>query len=368
MPTTLDAPATAAPAANGNAVMHKGKRQAKAAQDSGPPPAATFQASNEAFNSAIAVNMCGVDVVVRRPSGAVKIPGVKVMAITESGASEEVKKTTTPGFIIDEKGDHPLWGAIDDNQREIEAVLEKYSINDARRGFHLVPMSKTGNLLAELRARRQERLELVSQLKCPEAWNALLANLRQKYPDHFHLLMPRMPNPDLLLEKFDVTWSLNPLTPINPAHLRFDELNAVDKQAIIDESNRMAQDLVKTRAQAIYDLIFGEFLQKCDDIVQGSFESGNRKFSDIEVLIFQLERLKNFSEFGTPAMAQHAENTLEVLRQVDGREDIGKFNHNKGKNQITAALKAAIKPLHEEIQAMYEATTPGSGRARRSLE
>jgi hypothetical protein len=180
--------------------------------------------------------------------------------------------------------------------------------------------------------------------------------------------MPRMPNPDLLLEKFDVTWSLNPLTPINPAHLRFDELNAVDKQAIIDESNRMAQDLVKTRAQAIYDLIFGEFLQKCDDIVQGSFESGNRKFSDIEVLIFQLERLKNFSEFGTPAMAQHAENTLEVLRQVDGREDIGKFNHNKGKNQITAALKAAIKPLHEEIQAMYEATTPGSGRARRSLE
>ena len=38
MPTTLDAPATAAPAANGNAVMHKGKRQAKAAQDSGPPP------------------------------------------------------------------------------------------------------------------------------------------------------------------------------------------------------------------------------------------------------------------------------------------------------------------------------------------
>ena len=42
MPTTLDAPATAAPAANGNAVVHKGKRQPKAAQDSGPPPTATL--------------------------------------------------------------------------------------------------------------------------------------------------------------------------------------------------------------------------------------------------------------------------------------------------------------------------------------
>jgi len=309
--------------------------------------------------------MCGVDVVIKRPSGSIRIPGVKVMAVNETGEDIQVRKTTTPGFIIDEKTDHPLWGELDANQADIGAIVERFSINDARRGFHLVPMSRTGNLLAELRQKRQERLDLVSRLKSPQEWEILLLNLRRKYPDHFHLLQPRMPNPELLLEKFDVTWSLNPLTPIDPNTLNFNSINDIDRQAIIDESNRMAKSLVKSRAQSIYDLIFGEFLSKCDAIVAGSFETGNRKFSDVETLVSQLERLRNFSEFGTAAMAAHADNTLQVLRQIGGPTEV---NANGGQNQVTAALKAAITPLQQELQAMYRAATPGSGRTGRTLE
>jgi len=248
MPTTLDAPATAAPAANGNAVVHKGKRQPKAAQDSGPPPTATFPGLHEAFNSAIAVNMCGVDVVVRRPSGAVKIPGVKVMAITESGASEEVRKTTTPGFIIDEKGDHPLWGAIDDNQRKSKRSSRNTAltthVGDSTCADEQDRQPSGGTSAPDVRNDWNSSASSSARKHGTRCWP-----ICGKIPDHFHLLMPRMPTPTCSWKRFDVTWSLNPLTPINPAHLRFDELNAVDKQAIIDESNRMAQDLVKTRAR-----------------------------------------------------------------------------------------------------------------------
>jgi len=78
-----------------------------------------LQAPPEAFSQTIAVNMCGVDVTIKRPGGAIRIPGVKVLAKTAQGQQVEVKKHTTPGFIIDEKTDHPLWAALDDNGRDI---------------------------------------------------------------------------------------------------------------------------------------------------------------------------------------------------------------------------------------------------------
>ena len=330
----------------------------------------SFAAPEDQLNQVIAIGMCGVDAVVKRPSGSVKIPGVQVSAMARNGETMTIAKTTKPGFIFDDKEDHEIWSLLDLNQRAIEGTIEKFSINDARRGFHLVPMSKTGNLLAELRRLRRERLELVEQLKSPVEWQRLLDNLRVKYPDHFHLLKPLMPNPDTLLEKFDVTWTLNPLTPVDPAALDYNNMNEHDKQQIIDESNRMAQSLVKARASAIYDDVFNAFLKKCDEIIAGSFESGMRKFSDVEVLVAQVERLRNFAEFGgnPEVMTQHATNVLSVLGGITNKDDIGKINSNKGNNAITKALKAAMEPIGEEIRSMYAQTAPGSGKARRSLE
>jgi len=228
-------------------------------------------------------------------------------------------------------------------------------------------MSKTGLLLAELRQRRQERLELVLRLKSRQEWELFCQNLQQKYPEHWHLLRPRLPNPNLLLEKFDVTWSLNPLTPLNPSAINFGAINETDKQAIIEESNRMAHQMARTRAQSIVEVVFGEMLQTCDQIIKGSFETGRRKFASVDMLINQIERLRNFSEFGTPEISQRADQALCALKTLSSTE-IESLNSNQGKNAITAAIKAAVVPVQQEIAAMYAAAEVGSGKARRSLE
>jgi len=106
-------------------------------------------------------------------------------------------------------------------------------------------------------------------------------------------------------------------------------------------------------------------LDQCDAINKGAMETGTRKFGGISELIFQLEKLKNFADFGSEDIVLHANATIEILSRIT---DVTEINLNGGKNQVTKAIKAAMKPLASAIREMYDMTSPDAGVARRSLE
>lgn len=313
---------------------------------------------------AVAAGMAGIDLVIRRPTGRVQISGTEVQATNDAGVGEVIdqKKITKPSAKIDQHGDHPCWEKLDANAARFNIILSQFSVSDARRGFHIVPMSKLGAMLAAFSAARAERLALAEEFRA--GWTVFIENLRLKFNGHFHLVLPKLPNPDSLLEKFDAQWTIHPLTPMDPSKFNYKDMTPDQVQAIVTESNNMAKSLIASRAKVMYDEVFGVALDKCTEIATGAMETGARKFGSITELVNVLERLKNFEEFGNPEIIAHANATLELL---SGIEDINEVNRNKGQNQVTAAIKAATVPLATAIKTMMDARRGGS-KARRAVE
>lgn len=317
------------------------------------------------IDQTIAANIAGVDIVIRRPSGKYQIKDVAVEATDDIGNREKLDtaKVTRPCFIIDSKNDHHLWADLNENEHQLNRILARFSVSDARRGFHLVPMTKVGAMLAALREKRHERLDLARKLA--DVWDSeVIPKLRAKYNGHYYLLAPNLPSPLSLVERFDTFWTLHPLTPLNAADLRFDQINSADQQEIINESNNMAAHLIKSRARVIYAEVFGSLLSKCDEITSGGMQSGRRKFGALTELVDLLARLKNFHEFATPDVLAKADQAMAL---INGISSITEVNANEGQNQVTAAITAAFRPLGDSIDRMLRATMPQAGRARRQV-
>src|ERR1035437_3652101 len=329
-----------------------------------PPAAPIPMAAGQSMGNQIAGQMWAVDFCVKRPTGRIGVVNSDVAARNDVGEQEKIdsKKITKPSFKIDQDSDHPAWKLIDLNARKFDSILTRYSVNDARRGFHIVPQCKVGEMVAEMSAARKERLELAVEFR--DTWSILIENLRKKFNGHFHLLFPKLPNPESLLEKFDVTWIITPMTPIDPAHFNLQNVNEADRAKLLEESTNMTKSLIAQQAKGIYDQVFGSVLAQCDEIANGSFESGTRKFGSIKELVDIIDRLRNFGELGTPEVLAHATATRQPLA---GITDISDMNTNSGQNQVTAAIKAASKPLATAIKTMLEARK-GASRARRHME
>jgi len=286
-----------------------------------------------------------------------------VQAANDHGVQErlDTKKVSKPNFIIDAPEDHAFWGQVDETARNAERAIKLFSAPDSRRSFHLVPMSKGGDLIAHLRNIRHQRIDLVIDF-ARNHWEEYIANLRAKFPAHFYLLEPQLFKREELVEKFDMLWTLHPLTPIDPSRMKFSDINAADRAAIIEESNRMAQRLVQQRATAIYEEVFGTMLRQCDDIARGALATGKRKFGGITELIDGLQRMQNFREFcNDPAIIQHADNAISLL---SGITDISQVNANEGRNPVTQAIQTAFRPLGQAIDRMMKDVS----RSSRSVE
>ena len=307
----------------------------------------------------IAAGLWAVDLQVKRPSGKYQIKQVEVRAQNGDGEIEalEAGKVTKPSFICDTKNDHPLWEQLDENQRQFDATLRIFSVNDARRGFHLVPSSKVGDMLAAFDRLREQRIGLATQLRddC-EAW---CANLQHKFSKHWHLLKPLLPKPEELVEKFDVIWIPQELTAADPSRIKFKDVNPADRERVIESSRQMIQELGRQRAQVIYEAVFGEVLAKCDEIAAGALETGKRKFGAITEVVELVQRLKNFDEFANQEIVQRADHVLETL---EGITDIRQINQNEGENRFTRAIRTAMRPLGEAVEEMMESVRPGSMR------
>lgn len=322
------------------------------------PAVPDFMADTTELAGKIAQNMWVVQVTIKRPGGSYKIKGAEVRA-----ENMRVEKTTRPGFIVDEPSDHPAWFEIDELGRQIEAAVTRYSINDRRRkGFHLVPASKTGKLYQELRDLRVQRLTKVEGLR--DDYNTWVSNLRSKYPNHFHLLEPLLPAPHQLMEKFDVMFSAEELTPVTGEKLKFENIDEAEKQDLVAQVNRVAEQQVKALAKAVYDDVFGAMLKECDDIAKGALQTGLRKMGGITELVDMLERLKNFGEFATRDVLARTDVALEQLKSIGS---IDQLNEKKGKNELAQAITASFKPLGEALTKAMKEASPTGGRARRVL-
>src|ERR1035437_1961046 len=329
-----------------------------------PPVTPIPTAVGQSMGNQIMAQMWAVDFCVKRPTGRVGVTNSDVQARNDAGEQEKIdsNKITKPSFKIDQKSDHPAWELLDLNARKFDSILTRYSVNDARRGFHIVPQCKVGEMGVEMSAARAERLTLAEGFR--DTWSILINNLRTKFNGHFHLLFPKLPNPESLLEKFDVTWIITPMTPIDPAHFNLQNVNEADRAKLIEESTNMTKSLIAQQAKGIYDQVFGTVLAQCDEIAAGSFESGTRKFGSITELVEIIDRLRNFGELGNAEILAHASATRDLLA---GITDISDINTNSGQNQVTAAIKAASKPLATAIKTMLEARK-GASRARRHME
>ena len=339
-----------------------------------------FTADKSNLAGKIAAGLWSVNLTVGRPDGEYVIKGHEV---TYQGKT--VDHVRSPKFIIDTPSDHPLWGEIDAMGRQMNTVVDRYSFNDTvtalalseneddvektqnarpkkRKGFHLVPSSRTGPLLAELRKLNTERMKLVQSLQAD--YDTWINNLKVKYPDTFHILQPLLPTAAQLPEKFVSRYVAEEMTPIVGSKLNLDGVNPVDAEQIRGESNRMAQDIAKARATVMFDQVFGSMLTTCDEISKGCLKSGTRKMGGIRELVDGLERLKNFGEFVSPDVSAQAE---KALAEVSTITDIGDLNANKGDNALSNAITTAFKPLQESLERAMKAADPESGRAARRL-
>ena len=317
----------------------------------------------------IAAGMCGIDLIVKRPTGRVKVrKNVEVKALDAHGSEEQLtaKQATRPHLIIDGADAHPAWAQLDENARKFDTLVRVSSVNDARRGFHLIPMSRAGKFVTDASALRVERKGLAEWLASAPQYAVWMDNLKKRFNGHFYLLTGKFPTPEELVEKFDVAWTIHPLTPINPGSIDFKHLNDEDRMAIVTESTKMVKDLAMCRAQAIFDEVFGQVLGKCQEITSGKYFKGTRKFGAIEEIVALLERMLNFQEFAQdPTVIDHANKMLGMFKEVT---DISDLNKNKGKNQITAAITEATKPFEAVLAAMLKAHRPGSGKSARLID
>jgi len=336
-----------------------------------------FQADPNNLAGKITANLWSVAVIVRRPCGSFKIPGAEVSALNQT-----IGKTTKPGFIVDEPTDHVAWADIDASNAKIQACLERYSILDTisavelddedgkdkkresrkRKGFHLVPASRTGGLFMELRVLRRERQEAVKRLA--DDYGTWTNNLRQKYPNHYHLLEPLLPTREQLTNRFDVLITAEEMTPITGDRLKLEDLNDVDRAEIRGEANKAAKAMIKARAKAVYDQVFGCMLRECESIATGTLQTGTRKISGIRDLTEMVERLKNFSEFIPADVCTKAD---DVILKLNALTDISDLNANEGENQVSAAITAAFKPLGESLASALKQISVEGGKARRRL-
>jgi hypothetical protein len=267
------------------------------------------------------------------------------------------RKVTRPCWVID---DYHLFKAIDKNGRAVESTVNRYTAGDFRKGDHLVSMSAIGKLLSELTKLRDERKAIVAHLASDEGWNAFKAWIAKKFPNHFEQIYKKLPLQQTLQSRFDVEWTFRPLTPLNAEDLDLNNLTHEDKMRVIEQSNKMLQDITKQQVGNLMNTVFGEVLGLCEQINDGSLESGKRKSGALTEILDLLDRINNFKEFATPDILKNVEKAKGVVQKVS----ITQLNTE---SSVQESIKLAMNTLGQSLKTLGELNTPGTGKASRSI-
>lgn len=309
------------------------------------------------FGKEISGSLCAVYVTIKRPSGNVRIEDAVIEAPNAAGELQAIKSKHIAGKSI-RYDFNKLWDDLDENEREIRRLVSRTTAQNLQRGTYMMSMLTVGDFVLTLRQLREDRLELVDQLRA--AWPEVLEEIADEFPDHYHLFIEKIPQPDRT--RFEVRHEIYPLGTLSPDDLDLENLTPTERQQVIDDTKEVADTLFKARLQSVFDGVFGAILEICDDVEQRGFESGKRRQGAIIKIIDVLTRAKNFAQFANPDTIKAIESAQAVL---DGLQ-IQKLNANVG--GVQEKLRSVFAGVRHEVEQLREGYKAGSSRSTREAE
>ncbi len=311
----------------------------------------------------IAGNICAVYLHVKRPTGRPQAKSAEVEVPADDSTKDKVKpekgQMTNPCWRIDI---NERWKKLDANRREIDAVLDQFSVSFSVKGERLVPMSMVPTVVAKLDTLRQARAAIAHDMFLN--WTTITEQLKVKFPDVYETqIADSLPNPATLTEKTDVYWILKPLTPMGLEEFDLSQFNPKDAAALIDRNRDNVDKMFLDGYQAIFDGVFVQLAEVCTALVDGKdYFKGRKNDSPVLEDIFNLlskaaafrELTSNPEKIGADIEAAKA--TLKQFNVKDLRE----------KPLLQEALRQGFTALKESLRELTTAQ-PG-GRVARELD
>ena len=305
--------------------------------------------------------LCLIRAVVRSPSYRIQMRKGEVQAMTESQILVGVDdKVTRPCWKWDQ---HEIFKTLEENGREVEAVLDRYSVPDASRSERMVAVLKAPELILKIQEVRERRMCLVNDLMENLWFTEVLPQLRTHFGELFYQIKGLLPKPESFTERYEIETVVRALTPLTPDDMDLSMLSEADQRKLVFSQQDTIAKMYADRFGTLFEKLFGEVVEICESICHGpvgpdgqrtgksAIETGKRKSGALIEIMDVLDRVKNFQQFASPEVLTMVNNVQDLIHKTD----IQALNANKGVNEITAALKSAMQPLGRAVKSLWEA-------------
>jgi len=320
----------------------------------------------------VAQGLCLMRAVVHSPTYRLAVKNGEVLAETESGGRESVgdEKTTRPSWKWNR---HPIFKQIATNGREIQQTVDRFSVPDVTTD-RLVSVTRASELILAIDAMADQRRVLVQRI-IDELWySEILPGLREFFGHHFFQIRRHLPAADATMhDRYRVDTIIRPLTLVTPDNLDLSTLTQDDARRVVDSQRDLIDRMYRERFQNLFDTIFGDIHRLCMDITEGPVDpatgqrtgqsvlSGHRKTEGMKEILDMLDRVNDFHQFTDPDVLQMVNDVRFQISQAS----IQDINKNKGDNDVTKAIKAAMRPLGQAVKDLWDNS---KAQARRSIK
>jgi hypothetical protein len=255
---------------------------------------------------------------------------------------------------------HPIFRQMQANTTLIDKERRLVCAKGPADGLYLVSNAKAPTLWAKLLELREQRREIAYEIF--SMWDdVIIPGIKERFEKEYGKFVKRLPKACDIASKYDLTFDFIPITPIGAEDFNLDDLNPEDRMKVIEESNSKISQKTNLLVDNVMQDIFGEVLDLCEQINEGSLETGKKREESLEKMLTTLERLKNFSVFASPEVLEQSEAATNKLKSIKSVDQLN------GDPNLQKAIKAAFQPLGEAVKALQQSARPTSARAARGI-
>ena len=315
-------------------------------------------------------------VIVRCPAWRLQMLNVEVAAKNENGQVEKVtsSKTTRPQFKLDL---HPIFDELRANDRRIDRLLNRYTVNDVEDGLRLIPEDAIARFAGEVDDLVREREEIAARMDANYA--GIVESVRQQFPEHFWQIEKRMPSPPFG-GRLKIEMRINQISAMPSDVLISDDMPQEKRERILERVRLEGEQAVHDRIHAIIDGVMGTVADLALEIngqkPNPNFDatkpesdsnrrnlpgicSGTRRTGFIHEMCDCLERVMNFRQFMTPEILKQVQSAVTTVHGIRN------ITHLNTSQVIQTAIKSEFNKLGELMRGHSDDVI--KGRSARQL-
>ena len=298
--------------------------------------------------------LCAVYVKICRPTGAIQLTD----AIVEA-ENKGVKFELTGKFISKPRvryDIHPLWKDLDTNESNIRRLIKRYTAENMQRGTYLLSMISAGKFQLELANLVEERQNIIGQFQDNQA--EVIEAAKEEHEDIWEIIYDQIRLPTRTNCRVEQDYW--PLGTLSVDDMDLSDLNPSEKKLIIEQTHERAKEMLENRFKMVFDGVFGEVMEICEQVEKGEFETGKRRSGALNLVMDALERVSNFSHIADADTLERVSKAAGYIKNLS----IQDVNNNAA---IQSRIRDVFAPVKQAVTKLQDKYAAGQSRSTRDV-